>query len=36
MGDGQNDAVRIDSVRQIKLKFHSLTVASDAEFLAYP
>jgi hypothetical protein len=36
MGDGQNDAVRVDSVLQIKLKFHSSTVASGAEFLADP
>jgi hypothetical protein len=36
MGDGQNDAVRVDSDRQNKLKFHSSTVASDAGLLAYP
>jgi hypothetical protein len=35
MGDSQNDALRVDFDRHIKLEFHGSTVASDAGLLAY-
>src|SRR5947209_16231592 len=35
MGDSQNDALRVDFDRQIKLEFHGATVTSDAGLLAY-
>src|SRR5262249_44287991 len=35
MGDSQNDTVRVDCDRQIKLEFHGSTVTSDAALLAY-
>ena len=35
MGDSQNDPLRVDFDRQIKLEFHGSTVTSDAELLAY-
>ena len=35
MGESKNDPLRLDFDRQLKLEFHSSTVASDAGLLAY-
>jgi len=35
MGDSQNDPLRVDFDRQIRLEFHGSTVTSDAGLLAY-
>jgi hypothetical protein len=35
MGDRQNDPLRVDFDRQIKLEFHGSTVTTDAGLLAY-
>jgi hypothetical protein len=35
MGDSQNDPLRVNFDRQIKLEFHGSTVSSDAGLLAY-
>jgi hypothetical protein len=35
MGERQNDPLRVDFDRQIKLEFHGSTVTGDAGLLAY-
>jgi hypothetical protein len=35
MGDSQNDPLRVDFDRQIKVEIHGSTVTSDARLLAY-
>jgi hypothetical protein len=35
MGESQNDPLRLDFNRQLKLEFHGSTVTSDAELLTY-
>src|SRR5215813_192714 len=35
MGNSQNDPLRVDFDRQIKVEFHGSTVTSDAGLLAY-
>src|SRR6516162_6051137 len=35
MGDSQNDGLRVDFDRQIKLEFHGSTVTTDAGLLAH-
>ena len=35
MGDSQNDTVRVDFDRKIKLEFHGSTVTREAGLLAY-
>ncbi len=35
MGDSQNDALRVDFDRHIRLEFHGSTVTSDAGLVAY-